>query len=199
MTYPQLLATLDEWFRDGVAQAGAGVVLCRRGCSECCYGPFDISAADAEMVVGAVSQLPTAVRSDVAARARQQVARYELVAPDWHRPWDIDAISSHEFDEISDTWYDDRCPALGDDGACLVYHSRPANCRLIGLPLLAREGGVLENACPIIDTSAAYAALAPTFFDLQAFEGAADLHDRDARDHGFVATTVAGAIAANIA
>ena len=195
MTYRSLQGQLDAWFARGVTSAGPGVVLCRRGCSACCLGPFDISPADAGLVVQAVDRLDPATRTLVESRAAEQVARYAELAPQWSAPWDIDAIGDDNFDRIGDALAASPCPALGSDGACLIYDDRPANCRLIGLAVLTPDGAVLENACPILQTSQSYAELDPTLFDLEQFECAADEFDQAARVDGRVSTTVAGAIA----
>ena len=195
MTYRYLLGDLDDWFARGVADAGPGVVLCRRGCAVCCRGPFDISPADAELVAAAVHRLAPAERSVVQGLAARQVARYADVEPAWDDPWDIEALGSRRFDRMSQTLANDPCPALGDDNACVIYGDRPATCRIIGLSMGTPDGGVLPNACPILDTSARYAELRPTPFDLSPFEASADARDVDAFGRGWVSTTVAGAIA----
>lgn len=194
MTYRELQGQLDAWFEHGVASAGPGVVLCRRGCSACCVGPFDISPADAELVARAVDRLEPATRSRVQLRAMDQVTQYVELAPRWNAPWNVDALGDHRFDRVSDTLAGLPCPAVGDDGACLVYDDRPANCRMIGLAMLTPEGGILDNSCPILHTSERYASLEPTLFDLEQFESAADRFDDAARRGGWVTTTVAGAI-----
>ncbi len=57
------------------------------------------------------------------------------------------------------------------------------------------DGRLLENYCPIQAHFPAYAALAPTDFDLQAFEAEAARCDAQAAASGHASTTVAGAIA----
>lgn len=194
MSYPDILRQLDIWFADGVAQAGPEVVLCRRGCSACCNGPFDISPADARLVARAVARLDPATQASVRSRAQDQVDRYADAAPHWHPPWDIEALGDERFDAVGERLAALPCPALGDGGACLIYADRPATCRIIGLPMITLDGGVLENACPIRHTSARYEALEPVPFDLARFESAADDDDAEARMEGWVSTTVAGAI-----
>jgi Fe-S-cluster containining protein len=195
MSYRQLLGRLDEWFAAGVADAGPAVVLCRRGCAACCLGPFDISPADAEVVAEAVTRLPPSTRSLVQLHAVDQISRYADLEPAWHDPWDIEALGDRRFDRISDELASAPCPALDANGACLIYADRPANCRMIGLAMRTPDGGTLENACPILHTSARYAALEPTTFNLEEFEAEADAFDSEAFERGWVSTTVAGAIA----
>ena len=194
MNYPDKLRQLDGWFADGVAVAGPGVVLCQRGCTACCHGPFDISPADARLVAGGVARLDPETQTAVRSRARDQVARYGDAAPTWRAPWDVDELGEEQFDQVSEGLAALPCPALGDGGSCLIYSDRPATCRIIGLPMITLDGGVLENACPIRHTSRQYDALEPTPFDLARFESGADADDAAARLEGWVTTTVAGAI-----
>jgi Fe-S-cluster containining protein len=196
MTYQQLLGELDTWFAKGTADAGPEVVLCRRGCAACCHGPFDISPADARLIAGAVAQLDPVVREAVRTRAAAQLAQYAGELPEWRAPWNIEAIGDDAFDQVSDALASEPCPALNDQGECLVYESRPATCRMTGLGMETAEHDLLENVCPIIDTSAAFAALHPTRFDLRDFEDRAEDWDAIAMTNGWVITTVAGAIAA---
>lgn len=198
MTYGALLGQLDGWFARGVGEAGPEVVLCRQGCSQCCHGPFDISAADAELVVAAVSRLSTGRRDGVGERAMAQHNQQVALLPEWQQPWDAEAVEEGRFDEMCDALGALPCPALDEVGSCMIYDSRPATCRMIGLPLGSLSGDVIENACPIIDTSAAYAALAPITFDITAFERDSEAAEIDAMGRGWVPTTIAAALARSL-
>ncbi len=195
MSYRQLLGDLDEWFAQGVASAGHDVVLCRRGCSACCNGPFDISPADAQMISAAVDRLPADIAAQVRARAQEQIATYHEAAPWWQSPWDVDILDEEYFDRFGLQLAHHPCPALGDDSGCVIYDNRPATCRMIGLSLVKPDGGVLDNDCPILHTSQKYAELNPVLFDLEQLELSADEFDAEAMAEGWVRTTVAGAIA----
>jgi Fe-S-cluster containining protein len=195
MTYPALLTTLDSWFARGIADAGPGIVPCREGCTACCHGPFDISPADARLVAAAVDALPREVAEGVRARAAAQRGLYAKLVPGWRAPWEVAALSEEGFDALADALAHEPCPALDPvRGSCLIHASRPATCRLTGLGLVTLEGDVLENVCPIQAEHPAYAALAPTPFDLLRFEDAAEGEDQLAGEAGWVATTVAGAV-----
>lgn len=195
MTYLALLAALDDWFVRGRAAAGPGVVPCARGCSACCYGPFDISPADAALVAQGLATLPSADRAEIVERARVQLGRCAELAPRWSAPWDTEALAEPELDALCEALADAPCPALDRDGACRIHAFRPATCRLTGLGLAAPDGEGLANHCPIQARFPAYAALPPTPFDLPAFEDAAEEHDAIAAAAGHCRTTVAGALA----
>lgn len=193
--YLRLLRQLDIWFADGLASAGPGVVPCTRGCTACCRGPFDISAADAELVAEAVAALPDAQRGPLLARAAAQRARYAALLPAWRGPWDVETVDEAAFDALTEALADEPCPALDDEGACVIHASRPATCRIMGIGMLLPDGDVLDNACPIRATFPAYDALGPTPFDLLRFEHDAAACDAAAEARGRCTTTIAGAVA----
>jgi Fe-S-cluster containining protein len=194
MNYSDVLGELDAWFTRGVAEAGPDVVLCRRGCSACCNGPFDISPADAELVAAAVSRLPPETRSLVQLRAADQIDQYREIHAGWSSPWDPGKIGDRAFDRLCNRLAKLPCPALGSDGACLIYADRPATCRIIGLPMATAQGETLENNCPIRLTSSRYAEMPPVTFDMAAFEDRAEDRDIEAMERGWRRTTVAGAV-----
>jgi Fe-S-cluster containining protein len=201
--YVELLARLDRWMEAG-RRAHPGAVPCRAGCTACCHGPFDVTVADAELIRAAVERMPEDERSEVTARAAALLERMRAVAPDWAPPYDIAALGDERFDRLTDALAGEPCPLLGDDGRCRIYEDRPLVCRLIGLPMQARAGRVIENACPIQERFPAYAALAPVPFDLEDFEdveleclrGAAERTLGDASGWGFE-TTIAAVVAAD--
>jgi Fe-S-cluster containining protein len=168
-TWQAELQKLDRWF-ESVAARHPGVIPCKRGCSDCCHGPFDISAADILLLREGLARLPEATRATVRRRGKALLERMGKLAPEWGAPWDLRGIETDRFDELSDLLADEPCPLLGDDGGCVVYDYRPLICRVMGLPMMTADGLVLENACPIQDQFPAYAALDPQLFDLEALE-----------------------------
>lgn len=171
VAYRGLLERLDRWMDDG-RRAHPGIIPCRAGCTACCHGPFDITVADVELIRGAVARMDPIDRAEVSRRARALLRRMTALAPDWTAPYDIAALGDEVFDGISDALAAEPCPLLGDDGRCVVYNDRPLVCRLIGLPMLAAPGRVIENACPIQERFPTYAALPPLPFALEEFEEA---------------------------
>ncbi len=196
--YNAQLQLLDAWMANAVSRNPGGVP-CRAGCSRCCLGPFDISAADAELVREAVAALPADERREVEQQARAQAARYGTLHPSWQSPYDIADIGEDAFDALCSTLAAEACPCLDSRGRCRIYDSRPLVCRLIGLPLQTPSGDVIDNHCPIKGEFPAYAALAAQPFDLEEFEvEEAPLVRKSARRMGVSGnfeTTVAGAIA----
>lgn len=172
-SYRALLNRVDRWFEAASARH-PGVVPCRAGCTACCHGPFDISAADLLLLSEGVAALDPAARAGVLRRAEALLGEMQAREPRWARPWDVAALGEEAFDRLVDALADRPCPLLDDEGRCQAYEHRPMVCRLIGLPMLTTEGDVLENACPIQDQFPGYAALDPAPFDLEAVESEAD-------------------------
>lgn len=168
MEYGALLVQLDRWSADARARH-PGVIPCRHGCTACCHGPFDISAADAALLRQGLQALEPDVRAGVRDRARGLLTAMQQAAPEWGAPWHIGDIGEDRFDELVESLADEPCPLLGTDGGCLVYAHRPAVCRMMGLGMRTSEGDI-DNACPIQHQFPEYAALPPERFDLAAFE-----------------------------
>ncbi len=168
-TWQDQLKKLDRW-AESVAANHPGLIPCHSGCSSCCHGPFDISAADTLLLREGLATLPAPTREAVRARGKILLAKMWKLEPEWSAPWDLRDIDAERFDEIAEELSDEPCPMLDDHGACSVYEYRPLICRIMGLPMMTAEGLVLENACPIQDDFPAYAALDPQLFDLEALE-----------------------------
>jgi len=166
--YRTLLQSFDTWTASA-HHAHPGVIPCRQGCTACCHGPFDISAADALLLLETVAELPPARRAALLARAEAAAARQQGMAPDWATPFDVRELGEARFDEVCEALATDPCPCL-EDGACVVYAGRPAVCRMMGLALESPDDRSLANGCPIQSDFPVYAALPAQPFDLAAFE-----------------------------
>jgi Fe-S-cluster containining protein len=167
--YPELLARLDGWQQD-VRERFPGIVPCRSGCSACCHGPFDISAADAMVVREGVALLPSPVRVAVEQRARMQVGRMARSEAGFEFPWDVSRMAESRFDALVDAQAGEPCPALDSGGRCLIYERRPMICRMMGLGMRTESGAGLANGCPIQDDFPAYRELPLQEFDLESWE-----------------------------
>ena len=166
--YRALLETLDAW-TDQVRIRHPGVLPCRRGCTACCHGPFDISVADVLLLRESVAALPQEKRESLLERAAAAAARQQELVPGWAAPHDVRTLGEAPFDALCEALAADPCPCL-EDGACTVYEGRPTVCRIMGLGLEALDGRQLDNGCPIQDEFPEYAALPAQRFDLAAFE-----------------------------
>lgn len=199
--YLPLLADLDQWHA-GAQQQHPGTIPCRAGCSACCLGPFDITVADLAVLLPAVRKLPSELRDAVILRARGNAEAMRRLAPDWKAPFAVADLGESRFDAISDALAALPCPLLDESGECLVYQHRPMVCRLMGLPLRAESGDIVENACPIQEQFPNYAALPPLDVPLIAWSDAEGEELQEAADQLFgdpakaaFETTIASALA----
>jgi Fe-S-cluster containining protein len=169
--YQETLERLDRWFAE-TAKRHPGVIPCRAGCSACCHGPFDISAADTLLLREGIATLSPANQESVRVKGAALLELIRQQAPEWQLPYDIADLGEERFDGIVEALAEAPCPMLDQKGACMVYQYRPLVCRLIGLPMMTAEGELLENACPIQEQFPDYALLDPQLFDFGALQDA---------------------------
>jgi Fe-S-cluster containining protein len=141
--YRALLGAVDAWF-DRVASRFPLKVACRRGCHDCCLGPFDVTPLDAALLGEGLAGLAPAEREAVFGAARDQMATVVAAEPRLAGRLDLAGLAEGEIDAVLDVLGDMPCPLLGPDGACRLYAHRPLVCRLNGIPLVDRRGRVIE-------------------------------------------------------
>lgn len=136
------LRVLDARLAEGAARAGAHLA-CRRGCSECCQGPFPINRLDERRLREGWAAL--AATDGVRARAVRARAQAAVKAMEGTFPGDASTGELAEDEPTQDVFFTRfghaPCPALDPDtGACDLYAWRPVSCRTYGLPVrLGRE------------------------------------------------------------
>lgn len=128
-SYRKILDRADTFFTE-VAARLPDQLECRRGCTMCCHGLFEIGAADVSLIADGVRTLAPSVRSALVERARELMDRFA-------QP-NLRACEPEEKESFFDRSEDAACPALDQAGSCLLYEHRPIVCRTFGLPL--REG-----------------------------------------------------------
>ncbi|MGH7487032.1 MAG: YkgJ family cysteine cluster protein [bacterium] len=128
-TYKQILSHADEFF-DFVMKSQPENMQCGRGCSLCCYGLFEIGAADVAVIADGLAELNSARRDMIIRRA------IEVVASSRHP--NLRECSPIEKETFFDRTASTPCPNLDDSGLCMIYEHRPLVCRTFGLPL--RDG-----------------------------------------------------------
>jgi len=121
-------------------------VKCKRSCFECCsVGFFDITLLDAIHLRESMKQVPSSIRKRVLDKANEQLDQLEKKGafsrkdPLLRSIKDIDAISRRSA-KMS-------CPALGDNGACLIYEHRPHICRIFGPTVRGPRRAVRLEGC----------------------------------------------------
>jgi Fe-S-cluster containining protein len=167
--YRELLQQIDAWFVEAAARA-PGIIPCRSGCTACCYGPFEISVADALLVREAVARLPEAEQEEIRSKAAQLAGKMRALEPGWNQAEGLSGIREESFDRACDALAAEPCPLLDRDGSCRIYADRPLICRMIGLGMITPSGRVIENGCPIAADFPSYATLPSQLFQLEEWE-----------------------------
>ncbi|HXV63469.1 MAG TPA: YkgJ family cysteine cluster protein [Vicinamibacteria bacterium] len=133
-----LLDRFDAEVRRGETAAGHHVT-CHLGCTECCIGPFEISALDAARLRRGLANLPVQMARLVEKRARTQ---WDYLRPSF--PGDTStgflADDDRARESFCETFASIPCPVLDPGtGACLLYAHRPLACRSFGLPVVQED------------------------------------------------------------
>ena len=92
---------------------------------------FRITLIDASVVSQAVKRLDPETRRKMQEKAKVYLKKKEEMVREERRQMDLD----YESDEISTIGLRLPCPALGENGACGIYESRPIVCRKFGMPI----------------------------------------------------------------
>jgi Fe-S-cluster containining protein len=141
----KLVQIVDAALADAAHKSGESLV-CRKGCTQCCYAPFPISQLDAVRLRKGMADLKASDprrAADVRERAQQAVQRLSPRFPGNPKSGilgeDEDAEAS--FIDFAD---DEPCPALDPaTGACDLYAARPMTCRTFGPPVRSGAEGAL--------------------------------------------------------
>jgi Fe-S-cluster containining protein len=141
----KLVQIVDAALADAARKSG-GWLVCRKGCTQCCYGPFAISQLDTLRLQKGLSDLRSsdpkrAVR--VRQRAQQAIERLSANFPGDPKTGILreDEEAEAAFAEFAN---DEPCPALDPEtGACDLYDARPMTCRTFGPPVRSGEEGGL--------------------------------------------------------
>jgi Fe-S-cluster containining protein len=146
--------------------------VCRRGCTECCTGPFPITQLDAARLREGLAELE---RSDPARAARVIERTREAAAR-------------------GDQGDEDACPVLDPEtGGCDLYAARPVTCRTFGPPM--RWGGEPLGICELNFRGATDEEIAACEVAVDAREMEAGLLDSLERETGASGeTSVASAL-----
>lgn len=150
----KLLRIIDRAVAEAASRAGTHLV-CRPGCTPCCFGPFPITPIDAWRLRRGLAELaetdPERARA-VTERARRDWAAQSPVFPGDRARGVFDADETAE-DAFCAAFEREPCPALDPEaGTCDLYAARPASCRTFGPPM--RIYGEDLPSCSICFTTA---------------------------------------------
>jgi Fe-S-cluster containining protein len=141
--YSQFLHLTSEQFN---AAAQKNKVRCLRKCHECCAsGFFDITLLDALHLRDNLKKIPADIRKRVIDKANEQLDILEKKGAFSRSEPLLKSLKA--IDSISRRSAKMRCPALDDNGACLIYEIRPHICRIFGPTVRGKRRAVRLEGC----------------------------------------------------
>lgn len=142
-SYTKFLGIATDLF---TAAAVKHRVKCKRGCYECCAsGFFDITLLDALHLRESLKKMPADVRKRVVDKANEQLDILEKKGAFSRKDPLLKSLPA--IDSISRRSAKMRCPALADNGACLIYEHRPHICRIFGPTIRGKRRAVRLEGC----------------------------------------------------
>ena len=163
----ELVQIMDAAFSDAAQRAGAWLV-CRAGCTQCCFGTFAINALDARRLRAGMEALRIqnpALAAEVEQRAQAWIAEFAGDFPGDAKTG-ILGDSEKEQERFEEFANDAACPALDPaTGRCTVYAWRPMTCRVFGPPVRMGEGDALGH-CELCFEGASEAEVAACEMDV---------------------------------
>ena len=138
----QLVQIVDAALTDAARRAGEWLV-CREGCTQCCYGAFAINALDAARLQSGMQTLRAtepALAAAIEERARAWLASFGADFPGDLTTWKLGETEA-ERERFENFANEAACPALDEaTGRCDVYAWRPMTCRVFGPPIRVDPG-----------------------------------------------------------
>lgn len=143
-----LVQIMDAALADAARRAGEWLV-CRPGCTQCCYGAFAINQLDVARLRAGMEALRI-VRPGVAGAVERR-ARLWIEEHGADFPGDLATglIGDGDADRerFEDFANEAACPALDPaTGLCDVYEARPMTCRVFGPPVRVEAGSAGDRA-----------------------------------------------------
>jgi len=143
----ELVQIVDAALQDAARRAGEWLV-CRVGCTQCCFGAFAINVLDAERLRAGMEALrgsEPALAAEIERRARLWIEAQRAEFPGDQatgRLGETDAERGR-FEGFAN---EAACPALDPaTGKCDVYAWRPMTCRVFGPPVRMGDGDALGH------------------------------------------------------
>jgi Fe-S-cluster containining protein len=138
----ELVQIVDAALADAARRAGPWLV-CREGCTQCCFGAFRINELDALRLQAGMEALKGSepeLAAKVEQRARVWIAEHGEAFPG-DAQTGLLGESDAEIQRFEEFANDAACPALDPEtGRCDVYAWRPMTCRVFGPPVRMGEG-----------------------------------------------------------
>jgi Fe-S-cluster containining protein len=161
----ELVQIVDASLAEAARWAGEWLV-CRLGCTQCCYGAFAINSLDALRLNAGMTALrgaEPALAAELERRARAWIAEFGAEFPGDPKTGLLGNSDAERkrFEEFAN---DAACPALDPaTGQCDVYAWRPMTCRVFGPPVRMEapmEEGVALGHCELCFAGASLSEVA---------------------------------------
>ena len=143
----QLVQIVDAALLETTRKSGAWLV-CKPGCSQCCFGVFAINQLDAARLREGL-QFLTVQNPERASQLRDRIAAsVRRLLPEFpgDPPTGLLSEEPQAQERFESFANDEPCPVLDPTtGTCDLYEFRPMTCRVFGPPVRSEEGlGVCE-------------------------------------------------------
>ena len=133
----ELVQIVDASLADAARRAGDWLV-CRLGCTQCCYGAFAINGLDAMRLSAGMDELRNAepaLAAQIERRARAWITEFGAEFPGDRETGLLGNLDA-ERERFVEFANEAACPALDPTtGRCDVYAWRPMTCRVFGPPV----------------------------------------------------------------
>ncbi len=117
--YIDLTFLIRQEFERNISKYG-DKIKCRKGCSQCCSQIFRITSFDADIIKVHINKLSSQEKQLLKVKAAEYISRFSSENP-----------GNDEYNSTAKL----PCPALNDEGACMIYEARPVICRRFGPPV----------------------------------------------------------------
>jgi Fe-S-cluster containining protein len=138
----QLVQIMDAALVEAAHRAGPWLV-CREGCTQCCYGAFAINPLDALRLKSGMETLRTtnpALAAEIRRRAQSWIDENKAEFPGDAETGMLGNSDANKA-RFEDFANEAACPALDPaTGRCDVYAFRPMTCRVFGPPVRIDAG-----------------------------------------------------------
>jgi Fe-S-cluster containining protein len=143
----ELVQIVDAALVNAADRAGDWLV-CRLGCTQCCYGAFAINALDAARLQAGMEALrcsDPAPAAEIERRARMWIEAHGAEFPG-DPATGLLGESEADRERFEGFANEAACPALDPaTGKCDVYAWRPMTCRVFGPPVRMGDGDALGH------------------------------------------------------
>jgi Fe-S-cluster containining protein len=157
----ELVQIVDAALAETARRSGEWLV-CRLGCTQCCYGAFAISELDALRLRAGMDALrgaEPALAAEIERRTRAWIAEHGADFPGDRETGRL-GDSAEERERFEEFANEAACPALDPaTGRCDVYAWRPMTCRVFGPPVRMGDGNALGH-CELCFAGASKAEVA---------------------------------------